>query len=265
MVELAAGDFDSRWLWALLEKAPTPRGGAALSKSVVTRVLRDHDARRIDAAGVLAILKKPSLVVADGVEKAATIHVRSIIARLRLLDEQARDATREIEQQLALWSKLASSESVSTSAGTSDTPPDDEVPSRCEQRDEMILRSLPGVGTITLATLLAEAKGPLDRRDYTALRSLLGVAPITRQSGSSRVVVMRRACSEVLRNAAFNWARAAVQKDERCRARFADLVRRGKRKPHAYRTVVDHLLRVACAMLRAGTTYDSARVTRAAA
>ncbi|WP_373562082.1 transposase, partial [Sphingobium sp. IP1] len=40
-----------------------------------------------------------------------------------------------------------------------------------------ILRSLPGVGRIVLATLLAEASDALQRRDYHALRCLSGVAP----------------------------------------------------------------------------------------
>jgi len=266
MLELADGELDSRWLWALLEKAPTPKQGAALSRAVVARMLRDHRVQRLDADEVRAILKKPSLVVADGVEKAGAIHVSSIITRLRLLDDQVRAATSDIEQQLALWSKLATNESAtSASTGSAREPPEDETPSRCEQRDEVILRSLPGVGTITLATLLAEVGEPLGRRDYTALRALLGVAPITRQSGNSRVVVMRRACNEVLRNTAFNWARAAVRYDGRCRARFAALVARGAKKPAAYRAVADHLLRVACSMLRAGTEYDPNHVVRRAA
>jgi transposase len=265
MLELADGDFDKRWLWALIDKAPTPERAAAVSRAVVARVLRDHRVKRLDASAVLAILKKPSLVVADGVAKAGSIHVRSIVARLRLLDAQVRAATSDIEQQLALWSKLATNETTSVSTGSAREPPDDEAPSRCEQRDEVILRSLPGVGTITLATLLAEVGEPLGRRDYTALRALLGVAPITRQSGNSRVVVMRRACSEVLRNAAFNWARAAVRYDDRCRSRFTALVARGATKPAAYRAVADHLLRVACSMLRAGTEYDPTYVTQRAA
>jgi len=90
MLELADGELDSRWLWALLEKASTPKQGAALSRAVVARMLRDHRVQRLDADEVRAILKKPSLVVADGVEKAGAIHVRSIITRLRLLDEQVR-------------------------------------------------------------------------------------------------------------------------------------------------------------------------------
>jgi len=41
-------------------------------------------------------------------------------------------------------------------------------------------RSSAGVGRIVLATLLAEAFDALQRRDYAALRSLTGVAPVTK-------------------------------------------------------------------------------------
>src|SRR3954447_19602137 len=76
--------------------------------------------------------------------------------------------------------------------------------------DATILRSLPGVGPVTLATLLTEAAGPLARRDYAALRTLSGVAPVTKRSGKSCIVVMRYAAQVRLRNAVFHWARVAV-------------------------------------------------------
>ena len=46
-----------------------------------------------------------------------------------------------------------------------------------EQRD--VLRSMPGIGRIVLATLLAEATQALTARDYHTLRILTGVAPVT--------------------------------------------------------------------------------------
>ncbi|WP_164852588.1 transposase [Sinorhizobium meliloti] len=46
-----------------------------------------------------------------------------------------------------------------------------------------ILASLPGTGRIVLAALLAEAFHALQRRDYAALRTLTGVAPVTKRSG----------------------------------------------------------------------------------
>ena len=84
-----------------------------------------------------------------------------------------------------------------------------------EQRDVAILRSLPGVGTGVLATLFAEADDALQRRDYHALRCLCGVAPVTKRSGKSMSVSLRRASHRRLRNATYHWARVAMQKDPR--------------------------------------------------
>jgi transposase len=81
-----------------------------------------------------------------------------------------------------------------------------------------ILRSLPGIGRINLATLLSEASGPLSRRDYQALRTLSGVAPVTKRSGKSHVVVMRYASHVRLRNTVYHWARVATQHDQQSRA-----------------------------------------------
>jgi transposase len=49
-----------------------------------------------------------------------------------------------------------------------------------EHRDVKILLSLPGVGRVISATMLAEASQPLAERDYHAIRSYAGAAPITR-------------------------------------------------------------------------------------
>jgi hypothetical protein len=65
-----------------------------------------------------------------------------------------------------------------------------------EQRDVAILRSLPGVGRLNLATLLAEAWQPLQRREYSVLRALSGVAPVTRDSGKACIVLRRLACNK---------------------------------------------------------------------
>ena len=115
---------------------------------------------------------------------------------------------------------------------------------------------MPGIGQIVLATLLAEATQALTARDYHTLRILTGVAPVTRRSGKSRVVTMRRACNKRLRDAMYHWARVAVQHDAVSRERYAELRGRGKRHGHALRTVSERLLRVACSMLLNRTPYD---------
>jgi Transposase IS116/IS110/IS902 family len=90
---------------------------------------------------------------------------------------------------------------------------ENEPGQQCEPRDVVILRSMPGLGRIILAVLLAEVWQPLRRRDYHALRSLSGVAPVTRRSGKTCVVVRRYACNKRLANALYHWARLATQRD----------------------------------------------------
>lgn len=125
-----------------------------------------------------------------------------------------------------------------------------------EQHDAAILRSLPGVGRIVLATLLAEAHHAIRARDYHALRTLTGVAPVTKRSGKSCRVEMRQACSHRLRSAVYHWSRVAMQHDPRSRLRYRALRSRGHSHGRALRGVGDRLLAVACAMLRSQTTYD---------
>src|SRR3954465_1282181 len=127
---------------------------------------------------------------------------------------------------------------------------------RPEPRDVTILRSLPGVGRIVLATLLAEAFEALQRRDDRALRCLAGVAPVTKRSGRSRLVLMRQAAHVRLRHAVYHWARVAVQHDPRSQAKYAALRAHGHGHGRALRSVADRLIGVACAMLEARTIFD---------
>ncbi len=129
-------------------------------------------------------------------------------------------------------------------------------PGQEKQHDAAILASLPGVGKTVLATLLAEAWEPLQRRDYPALRSLAGVAPATKRSGKSCIVVRRQARDYRLANALYHWARVAVQHDPRSRAKYAELRKRRHSHGRALRSVADRNLNLACAVLRTGTLFD---------
>ena len=106
--------------------------------------------------------------------------------------------------------------------------------------------------------LLAEAPDTLQRRDYPALRSLTGVAPVTKRSGQSWIVVRRQACHPRLANAVYHWARVAIQHDPKSRAKYAGLRSRGHSHGRALRSVADRLLNVACAILNSGTLFDPA-------
>lgn len=227
-------------LWAL---APTPAKAARVHKETIARHLKVHRIRRVDADETIRILRQTPITVAGGTTEAAAAHIRAVAVRLKLVNRQIKQAHRQLD---ALCDRLA---------GTGETEPGQNR----EQRDVTILRSLPGVGRIVLATLLAEAGEPLRRRDYHALRSLCGVAPVTRRSGKRCVVAMRQACHMRLRGAVYHWSRTATQHDALSRARYAALRKRGHSHGRALRTVGDRLLSVACAMLEAGTMFDPAR------
>jgi transposase len=185
-------------------------------------------------------LKAPSVLVACGTVSAATGHLEAVARRVALVNRQISEANSKIDR---LTEQLAGGE-------------DDAEGQREEQRDVTILRSLPGVGRIVLATLLAEAQDALQRRDYHALRCLSGVAPITKRSGKSKIVLMRQAAHVRLRNAVYHWARTAVQHDPRSRAKYAALRARGHGHGRALRSVADRLLAVACAMLESQTPFN---------
>jgi transposase len=236
---------DEPWLWALVELAPTPVTAARLRKVTVERLLRAHRIRRLSADGILTELKTPALQVAPGAIEAASAHVALLVPRLRLVHSQRADCGRRIE---ALLDQL--------------TPAGDVEGQKREHRDVQILRSLPGVGRVVAATMLAEASQPLAERNYHALRAHGGIAPVTKQSGKRAHVVMRHGCDARLRNAFYHWARVSTQVDAHSRAQYAALRQRGHTHGRALRSVADRLLRVLVAMLKSATLYDPNRPRR---
>jgi transposase len=231
---------DEPWLWALLEQAPTPAQGRRLTLAAVRALLARHRIRRLTAEAVQAALQAVPLPVAAGTAEAAAAHVELLLPRLQLVHHQRTAGAHRLE---GLLQKLA-------------TPPTGAE--RAEHRDVTILRSWPGLGRLVAATMLAEAPRPLAARDYQTLRAQGGAAPVTRQSGQSRLVVMRRACNRRLRSALFHWARNAIRLDRRTRAHY-DRLRHRHGHARALRGVIDRLLRILMAMLTTRTLYDPHR------
>ncbi len=236
-------DVGEAWILAILDAIPTPDEARRKRRSTIETILREHRIRRWKADDVLAVLRKPAVTVAPGTVEAATGHLRLVAERIRLVRRQLDECHEKLDE---ICGRLGSAAEVE---GRKNEP-----------RDVDILLSLPGVGRIVAATLLAEASRPLRDRDYQALRTHAGIAPVTRRSGKSLVVGMRKACNPRLRNALYHAARVAAQCDPAWKARYAALRARGQSHGRACRGVADSLLRVAIAMLRTRTLYDPARV-----
>lgn len=240
--------YEDLWMLELFELAPRPDALKRLRATKVASVLRRHRIRRVGVDHVLATLRKRPLPLAAGVVEAASGRALMIVPRLRAAFSTKKECDARIERLLA---QLA------------EQPNDGPAPSGPSaaraHRDAAILLSLPGVGTVVGATMLAEASTALAARDYHALRVRCGTAPVTHQSGKHQAVVMRRACASRLRNALHHWANTAVLVDPRCCHQYGRLRAAGHRHGRALRGVGDRLLAMLVAMLKSGTLYSPER------
>src|SRR5207302_8083663 len=111
--------------------------------------------------------RTPAIPLAPGTVSAAVSHLEAVAKRLDLVNRQMLAVDERLDR---LTDSLADAQ-------------DSAEGPRPEPCDVTILRSLPGVGRIVLATLLAEAFQALRRGDR-ALRCLAGVAAVTKRSGN---------------------------------------------------------------------------------
>lgn len=226
---------DEPWFWELLVKMKP--SALVVKKYKIQDILTSHRIRRFDAETVYNALKLEHLHVADGTIASALRHIASIVAQLKVVNAERIGVRNDIEKIL------------------------DELQSsfKNEHRDVAILCSLPGVGKLTAATVLAEASQAISERDIRALRAHAGIAPVTKRSGKKLVVNMRQACNDRLRNALYHWTRVSVQRDAVSRSKYAALRARGHSHGRAIRGVSDSLLRTLFAMLRNGTLFDKSK------
>lgn len=243
LLELSSAAEDA-FVWDLLEMAPKPELAAQLGRSRIERVLQRHRIRRLSTDEVMAALRTPALPLAPGSAEAASEHALLLLPRLRLLRQQRLEIAARIE---ALLDEL-------TEARSETNEQSQEQPT-----DVAILRSLPGVGRIIATTLLSEAPQAMAERDYESLRAYAGIAPVTRQSGNKKLVVMRRGCHYRLRNALYHWSRVATMCDERSRAYYIKLRGKGQSHGTALRTIADRWLSVLMAMLKAHELFSLQR------
>jgi Transposase IS116/IS110/IS902 family len=210
-----------------------------MTEKRLKQLLSKHRIRRWTAEKVGEILSAPPLPLVVGSVEAISEHALLLLPQLRLLDLQRKQVAQRTQQ---LLDHMA--------ASTADFPESQE------HRDIPVLLSLSGVGRIITATMLAEGAHSLSLRDYHALRAHAGIAPVTRQSGKSRQVLMRYRCNRRLRNAFYHWARTSIQHDPRSKQHYARLRQVGHNHGRALRGVADRLLAVLIAMLKTGKTYD---------
>ena len=119
MAELT-DDVGDEWFLALWHKVPTPAAAAKVTEKAVARILKDHRIRRLDAATVLQTLRKTALFVAPGTTEAACVHIRSLVARMRLVNQQIKEACNALDSLCAKLGAPDEEESKSLVGGADD-------------------------------------------------------------------------------------------------------------------------------------------------
>ncbi len=201
---------DEPWLWDVLEKTPLPQQAATWSKANLEKLLQKRRIRRFSAESLWQNLQTPPLPLAPGAADAASEHVCWLLPRLQILHQQSKQVAQRVEDLLEQMSK----------------PSDPN-----KHRDAEILLSLPGLGRVTGATMLIEGGQALADQDYHALRSLAGTAPVTRRSGKSKYVLMRRCCNPRLRQGLYNYALCSIKEDQRSKQLYLHCERKDTAMP----------------------------------
>lgn len=226
---------DESWLWVLIEKAPSPSQGAKLTRARIGAVLKQHRIRRLIAEEVRTALRGDVLSLRSVYIESHVARVEVLVARLKLAQTQIDKVEKQIRNAVA--ERVKSEE-------------------QTERRDLTILLSLPGFGSLTVATAIGESGDAFDRRDYNALRSICGAAPVTKQSGGTRYVVMRQVCQPRLRVALHISALQAIRIDPKFHDLYSRARARGQTVGRAIRNIVDRLLFLAVQLLRKNQLYD---------
>jgi transposase len=217
---------------AVLARAPTPEHGRALSRSAIAATLRRAGRQRNVEARSIEIqtaLRRSHLVAPPRVVAAFASSVSASVAVLSTLVEQIAELEREL-------------------AGAFLEHPDAEI-----------LRSLPGLGLVLGARVLGEfGDAPNRYQDGKRRRCYAGTAPITRASGTRRVVLARIARNQRLADACYLWAFAALTRSTGARALYDRQRQRGATHHQALRALANRLVGILHGCLRHRTLYNEA-------
>lgn len=227
-----SADLAGRDALAVLALAPTPGKGKALKLSQVEKALRRAGRQRnltSKAEAFCAALRSDQLATQPLVTLAYGATVSALVAVISEL-------SRQIDQL---------GEQVEASFG--------------RHPDVEIYRSLPGLGTILGARVLAEFGDAPDRyTDAKARKNYSGMSPITRASGTRKVVLARYARNQRLADALYLQAFSALSTSPGARAYYDSHRTRGKTHHQALRSLGNRLVGILHGCLRHKTTYDEA-------
>ena len=215
---------------AILAIASSPETGRRLSLSKIAAALRRAGRQRnleSTAERISAALRAPQLEARPGVVGAYTAAVRSLVTVITALVTQTEVLQSEVE------------------AGFGRHP------------DAEIYLSQPGLGPILGARVLAEfGDDPHRYVDAKARKNYSGMAPITRASGTRRIVLARYARNRRLADALYHQAFTALGVSPGARDYYDRQRTRGATHHQALRALANRLVGILHGCLRHHSTYE---------
>lgn len=223
---------------AILSIAPTPDLGRLLSRSKIASALKKGGRQKniqTRAEKIQLALRSTQLQAPPAVTGAYGTVTSSLVRLIAGLNDQIAELEQELESSFE------------------------------DHPDAKILRSLPGLGTVLGARVLAEFGDDRTRyADARSRRNYAGTSPITRTSGTRRVVLARFARNERLFNACYLWAFASLTASPPARAYYDRQRSRGKTHNQALRALANRLVAILHGCLRHGQTYEESVAWRCA-
>jgi transposase len=224
------GDLGGRDALAVLAVAPTPALGRGLSRARLAAVLRRGGRQRgVDprAAGLQVVLRAPQLETSPVVAEAYGAAVTALVGVLAALNLQLEQVASQLDRHF-------------------ETHPDAEI-----------VRSLPGLGVVLGARVVAEfGDDPTRYVHPKARKNYAGTAPITRASGKRQVVVARLARNRRLADACYQWAFSALTASPGARGYYDRCRAAGKTHPQALRALANRLVGILHGCLRHRSHYN---------
>lgn len=215
---------------AVLSIAPVPELGRRLSRSQIASALRRAGRQRnIEARAerIQGALRSQQLQAPETVTRAYGSILSSLVSLIASLNKQLTALEQELKEAFE------------------------------DHPDAKILRSLPGLGTVLGARVLAEFGDDRTRYvDARARKNYAGTSPITKSSGKRRVVLARFARNEHLFDACFLWAFSSLTKSKGARIYYDLLRQRGKTHSQALRALANRLVGILHGCLHSRQLYD---------
>jgi transposase len=226
-------DLAERDALAVLAAAPSPEQGRRLSQARIETLLRKAGRQRnltAAAAKIRAALGSDQLTARPGVVPAYAASASALIAVVTTMVAQTEVLAGQVEQGFG------------------------------QHPDAEIYRSQPGLGVILGARVLAEFGDDPDRyADARSRKNYSGMSPITKASGSRRVVLARYARNRRLGDALLRQAYTALHVSPGAREFYDRQRARGATHYQALRALANRLVGILHGCLRHRTLYNEHR------